>query len=193
MLPPSSSTFLSFALVSWPVLVLEKALCSSYMSAGSRGAPVPGSGLSVPCGSLCLQLSSLRTGCGARNSSACRLGPILPPPCPASFCFLVQNTILWKTNFLSGLALYLPIEHSVLSLLPCKLLGPVGPARCPFIIRLKISSSVLERRLKEMHKRQKTLVGTRKSKGKNSEDTKGDFNLQAHFLVENKPSMRSAR
>lgn len=119
--------------------------------------------------------------------------PVLPPPCPASFRFLVQNTILWKTNFLSGLVLYLPIERSVLSLLPCELLGPVGPARCPFIIQLRISSSVLERRLTEMHKRQKTLVGTRKSKRKNSEDMKGDFNLQAHFLVENKLSLCSAR
>lgn len=81
----------------------------------------------------------------------------------------------------------------MLSLLPCELLGPVGPARCPFIIQLRISSSVLERRLTEMHKRQKTLVGTRKSKRKNSEDTKGDFNLQAHFLVENKLSLCSAR
>jgi len=51
---------------------------------------------------------------------------------------------------------------------------------------------VLERRLvKEIHKRQKTSAGTRKSKRKNLEDTKRDFNLQAHFLVENKLSILS--
>lgn len=80
----------------------------------------------------------------------------------------------------------------MLSVLPCELLGPTGPARCPVIIQLKISSSVLERRLvKEIHKRQKTSASTRKSKRKNLEDTKRDFNLQAHFLVENKPSILS--
>lgn len=52
---------------------------------------------------------------------------------------------------------------------------------------------MLERRLaEEIHKRPKTLAGTRKSKRRNSEDMKGDFNLQSHFLVEYKLSMLSA-
>lgn len=70
----------------------------------------------------------------------------------------------------------------------------MGPAHCPSIIQLKISSSVLERRLvKEIHKRPKILAGTRKSKGRNLEDAKGDFNLQAHFSVEYKLSVLTAQ
>lgn len=53
---------------------------------------------------------------------------------------------------------------------------------------------MLERRLvKEIHKRPKKLAGIRKSKRRNSEAMKGDFNLQAHLLVEYKLSMLSAR
>lgn len=52
---------------------------------------------------------------------------------------------------------------------------------------------MLERLVKEIRKRPKTLAGTRKSKRRNLEDVKGDFNLQAHFLVEYKLSMLSAR
>lgn len=81
----------------------------------------------------------------------------------------------------------------MLFLLPCKLLGPMGPAIHPFMIQLKSSSSVLERRLvKEISKRPKTLAFTRKSRRRNLEDTKGYFNFQAHFLVEYKLSMVSA-
>lgn len=46
-----------------------------------------------------------------------------------------ECTILWKTDFLSGLVLYLPVEWSFcdFSQLPCKLLGPMSPAFHPCI------------------------------------------------------------
>lgn len=70
----------------------------------------------------------------------------------------------------------------------------MGPTLCPFIIQLKNSSSVLEIKLvKKTHKRPKTLAGPRKSKRRNLEDTKGDFNLGAYFSVEYKLSMLSAQ
>lgn len=72
---------------------------------------------------------------------------------------------------------------------PCKLLGPMGPAIYPFIIQLTSSSSVPESRLvKKIRKRPKTLACTRRRRRRNLEDMKGDFNLQAPFLVEYKLS-----
>lgn len=65
----------------------------------------------------------------------------------------------------------------------------MGPAIYPFIIQLTSSSSVPESRLvKKIRKRPKTLACTRRRRRRNLEDMKGDFNLQAPFLVEYKLS-----
>lgn len=174
----SSSSFLFLVLafvVCWCWRRQTSALLQLSEVPGSCGVPLPGSGTHqlLPNRLWCLCI------CLAIKITACKSSPI--QPLSPSFCRthnIIENQFsVWISSLSANWAL------CTISQLPCELLGPMGPAHCPFIIQLKSGSSVLERRLvKVIHKRPKTLAGTRKSKRRNSEDAKGDFNLQTHFL-----------
>lgn len=59
----------------------------------------------------------------------------------------------------------------------------MGPAHWPFIIQLKSSSSLMEKRLvKEIHKRPKMLAGIRKEQEKEFRGYEGGFQSSGSFL-----------